>query len=92
MKFCSIDITCMSHVVDIEIHLYRYFNTHICKFNTYNKYMYAASWFANGNSAWKRAALEGGVEFHDVKHYSAVLSYSSPTCRKPCQSRYTGVG
>ena len=26
--------------------------------------MYAASLFADGNSAWKRAALQGGIKFH----------------------------
>ena len=36
--------------------------------------MYAASLFADGNSAWKRAALEGGIEFHDVKH--VLLQFS----------------
>ena len=30
--------------------------------------MYHASLFAEGNSAWKCAALEGGIEFSDVKH------------------------
>ena len=40
--------------------------------------MYAASLFADGNSAWKRAALEDGIEFHDVKH---VLLQTSRTVR-----------
>ena len=42
------------------------------------QYMYAASLFADGTSAWKGAALEGGIEFHDVKH---VLLQTSRTVR-----------
>ena len=38
------------------------------------QYMYAASLFADGTSAWKGAALEGGIEFHDVKH--VLLQFS----------------
>ena len=30
--------------------------------------------FADGNRAWKRAAMESGIEFHDVKH--ALLEFS----------------
>ena len=30
--------------------------------------------FADGNRAWKRAAMESGIEFHDVKH--ALLAFS----------------
>ena len=30
--------------------------------------------FADGNRAWKRAAMEGGIEFHDAKH--ALLEFS----------------
>ena len=73
----------MSHVIikryrHIYIILYRYSNARTCNYNTYNEYMYAASLFAEGNSAWKRAALEGGIEFHEVKH---VLLQFSRTVR-----------
>ena len=40
--------------------------------------MYAASLFADGKSTWKRAALEGGIVLHNVKH---VLLQFSRTVR-----------
>ena len=57
-----------------SIDISNYINTNICNYKTYNKYMYTASLCADGNRAWKRAALEGGIEFHDVKH--VLLQFS----------------
>ena len=36
--------------------------------------------FADGNRAWKRAAMEGDIEFHDVKH--ALLEFSRTVRRR----------
>ena len=42
--------------------------------NIQSLYVYTASLFADGNRACKRAALEGGIEFHDVKR--VLLQFS----------------